>query len=240
MPRKGPLPFRYVFLITFIFFTFSTAGGLWIVNKGLEPTLMSYAETQTKKIATLVINKAVTKKIANVMDLKEIIITNNTGTTVFDTEKMVRIQSEVTNLIQANLKEAEQGDLSALELLTDVEIELNDNAKKEGIVYYVPLGQATNNALLGNLGPQIPVRFNAIGAVRSDIKPDIKEMGINNTFVTVYIHVSVDVRIIVPFATKVATIEQDIPVAMGLIPGKVPQFFNGNGNTSPSIEVPMN
>lgn len=70
--RGGPLPFRYVMIITFLFFMISTGFGLWIINKGLKPTLLAYAETQTSRIGTLVINKAINKKIADVLDIADI------------------------------------------------------------------------------------------------------------------------------------------------------------------------
>jgi len=245
-PRRGPLPLRYVFLITFVFFIISTVGSLWVINNGLKPTLVSYAESQTRKIATMVISKAINKKIANSIEMNDIIETvpdesgNGSTVTKFNTEIINRVLAETTNLVQLNLKEAERGNLQALELLSDVEIDSERTRNSEGIVYTVPLGQATNNALLGNLGPKIPVRFNAIGSVASDVKTNVKPYGINNAFVEVSVQVKVDVQIIIPFATKVTTIKQDIPVASAMIRGEVPQFYNNGGDTSPSIEVPVN
>lgn len=242
LPRKGPLPFRYVFLLTIVFFTFSTATGLWMVNEGLKPTLISYAESQTRKIATLVISNAVNKKIANDMDIDKIIeaVPNQDGSvSKLNAEIVNRVKAETTSLVQRNLKEAESGNLSELELMMDVEFEKSDKNKADGIVYYVPLGQATNNALLGNLGPQIPIRFTPIGDVSSDVKTKISDFGINNAYVQVYVHLTVNVQIIIPFATKVTTLTEDIPVAMFLIKGNVPQFYNNGGDSAPSIEIPI-
>jgi sporulation protein YunB len=240
-PRKGPLPFRYVLLLTFVFFTFSTATGLWLVNKGLKPTLVDYAESQTRKIATLVISNAINKKIANEMKLDDIIEDTdgkNSSNIKFNAEIVNRVKAETTSLVQKNIKEAEKGNLSELEMLTDIDIE-TEKQSVEGIVYYVPLGQATNNALLGNLGPKIPIRFTPIGDVRSDVKAKIEDFGINNAYIHVYIHITVNVQIIIPFATKVTTITEDIPVAMYLMEGDVPQFYNhGGGGGGPSIEIP--
>lgn len=243
LPRKGkgPLPFRYVFLLTLVFFSFSTAMGLWMVNTGLKPTLISYAESQTRKIATLVISNAVNKKIANEMDIDKIIETvpdQDGSMSKLNAEIVNRVKAETTHLVQKNLKVAESGDLSELELMTDVEFAKKSDADFDGIVYYVPLGQATNNALLGNLGPQIPIRFTPIGDVRSDVKTQIKDFGINNAYIQVYVHLTVNVQIIIPFATKVTTISEDVPVAMFLMKGNVPQFYNNGGSSNPSIELP--
>jgi sporulation protein YunB len=244
LPRKGPLPFRYVFLLTFVFFTFSTAMGLWMINKGIEPTLMAYAETQTKQIATSVISSAEYKASAGGMDIKDIIEyvpDDEEGVIVkLNTEIIRSVMKETQRLVQMNLREAEKGNFHFLES-PDVDMDIDLSKENKGIVYEIPLGQASNIALLGNLGPKIPVRFNAVGEVEVDVKPELKPFGINNAWVAVYIEVKVDVQIIVPFATSVTTVRQDIPVAMGTIPGKVPQFYNGGGEGSnPSIEVPLN
>lgn len=243
-PRRGPLPLRYVFVITFILFICFTALSLWLINAGIKPTLMSYAESETKKIASMVINQAINKKVANVMDINEIIETvpnkdqSRASTTRLNTEIINRILGEVTNQVQNNLQEAEKGKFELLDY-SDVKIDPNQSKKLEGIVFSVPLGQATNNAILGNMGPSVPVRFHAVGDVHSDVKSKVKPYGINNAYVEVAIHVQVNVQIIIPFSTKTTLVEQDIPVAMGIIQGDVPQFFGGNGH-SPSISIPMN
>jgi sporulation protein YunB len=241
--RKGPLPFRYVFLLTFVFFSFSTAAGLWIIDKGIEPTLMRYAESQTRKIATLVINKAINKKIASGMDIDKVIefvpVDGGSSTVVkFNTEIINRVKAETTNIVQMNLKEAERGNLSSLEMLSDVEIVAAKENDEGGIVYYVPLGQATNNALLGNMGPRIPVKFTAIGDVTADVVWETEDHGINNTLINVSVRVKVNVQIIIPFATKVATVQENIPIGSFYYPGKVPQFYNGGGESSPAIQLP--
>lgn len=204
---------------------------------------MNYAESQTRKIATLVINKAINKKIANGMDIDKVIefvpVDGGSSTVVkFNTEIINRVKAETTNLVQMNLKEAERGNLTALEMLSDVEIVTDDEDREEGIIYYIPLGQATNNALLGNMGPMIPVKFNAIGDVTADIVWETEEHGINNSLVNVSVRVKVNVQIIIPFATEIATVQEDIPIGSFYYPGKVPQFYNGGGDASPAIQLP--
>jgi sporulation protein YunB len=246
-PRSGgPLPFRHVMIITIVFFVFSTGAGLWIINLGLKPTLLAYAETQTSRIGTMVINKAINKKVAGSIELEEITeeVKNEEGEVVslsFNTQNINRVQGEITNLVQLYLKEAEKGNIENLEYITDIDIDEEGTKADEGIVYSVPLGQATNNALLGNLGPKVPIRFHSIGDVRSDIKHTVEEFGINNALVKVYVTLTVNVQIIIPFATKTETIKQDVLIAMDTVHLDVPQFFNNSGDgTSPSIEIPTN
>ncbi|WP_307285543.1 sporulation protein YunB [Bacillus sp. SORGH_AS_0510] len=242
LTKRGPLPFRYVMLLTFVFFLFSTATGLWLVNRGIEPTLMRYAESETRNIASLVINRAITKRTTNVGDNNEVIKivpgSNGKGQNAqLNTDLINRVLAETTAQIQKNLKTAKRGEIALLE--TDVEIETENTAKEDGIVWYVPLGQATNISLLGNIGPKIPVKFHAIGEVEPDVHIQTKEMGINNTWVEVSVDIVVSVQIITPFATKITKLKQSIPVGGSLVEGEVPQFYNGGGGSvTPSIQIP--
>jgi len=242
--KIGPMPVRYVWFLSMILFIGFTILGLFVINIGIKPTLLIYAESQTKKIGALVISKAVNREIANVMDINEIIVNVPTDsaemvTTQFNTEIISRVQAETTELVQEHLRAIERGDMSVLQSLTDLDIDVEESGEMQGIVYTVPLGQASGNALLGNLGPQIPIRFQAVGDVTSNIKSNIREFGINNAFVEINIHIIVNVQIIVPFATNVTTIEQDIPVAMGMIQGQVPEIYNVGEGMAPSLEVPL-
>lgn len=241
--RRGPLPFRYVMLLTFVFFLLTSAISVLLVNKGIEPTLMRYAESETRNIASLVINRAITKRTTNVGENNQVvqIIPGSDGEKQnfqLNTDLINRVLAETTAQIQKNLKAAKQGNLAQLEQITDVEIETENTKDENSITWYVPLGQATNIALLGNLGPKIPVKFQAIGEVEPDVHIQTKEMGINNTWVEVSIEIEVSVQIITPFATKITKLKQSIPVGSALVEGTVPQFYNGGGGMIPSIQVP--
>jgi sporulation protein YunB len=214
-----------------------------MVNKGIEPVLMRYAESQTRKIATQVINKAISKKAVDFGDVKNVIELTpgpdgSAPSANLKTEVINQKLSEITSQIQKNLTAVEKGDLSSLEYVTDVEIETNTTKNSDGIVWYVPIGQATNIALFGNLGPKIPVKFHAIGDVRPDVKIVPKPIGINNTWIDVSIHLEVSVQIITPFATKITKLDQSIFVGGTLVPGLVPQYYNGGNSASPSLQLP--
>ena len=214
-----------------------------MVNAGIKPTLMRYAESQTRKIAEMVISQALSQTGDPDIDIRQIVITdtnpNGTTTRTFNSEKIKQILADTTHSVQKNLREAEKGNLHLLELDPEIEWPEKKPGSPEGILYSVPLGQATNNALLGNLGPKIPVSFKPIGDVKSTVNTKVEPYGINNVFVEVSIHLRVNVQIIIPFATKVTTIEQDIPVVMGYFEGQVPQFYNHGGSAGPSIQVPV-
>jgi sporulation protein YunB len=208
-----------------------TVQGLWIIEKGIRPTLMHIATTETRVIATKAINDAVSKKIASDLEQDELFIvqtdSDNMITSIqFNTQIYNRILSEATNRVQRHLKAIERGE--AFDVSIDPEFE-NTLTSDGGIIYSIPLGQATNNALLAQLGPQIPVRFSAIGDVKTDLNLDVKNTGINNTTLSVNFDVIVDAKIVIPFATNTEAIKTTVPVGLVNIQGRVPEFYSEGG-----------
>ena len=49
---------------------------------------------------------------------------------------------------------------------------------KNGATMAVPFGRVTDNALLGNIGPDIPIHFTPVGHVNTDIKQKLSRMGL--------------------------------------------------------------
>ncbi|MFY4775552.1 sporulation protein YunB [Metabacillus sp. RGM 3146] len=241
LKRKGPLPFRYVLLLSFVLFLFSTAAGIYIINKEISPTLIRIAEIETKRIASLVINNAIQDEMEKNVDTKNLIVmkrdkSGKVTDTSFDSQYVVKMMTGITGNIQKYLREAEKGNMAALEnkKINDLEY----TSKSDGIISYIPIGQATNNALLGGLGPMVPVRFFVKGDVFPDVKTNVKQYGINNALFEISISVKVDVEVVIPFATKAFTVTTNVPVILKAVQGDVPEYFNGGDGGSPALELP--
>lgn len=97
--------------------------------------------------------------------------------------------------------------------------------------------QATGNTLLANLGPQVPVHFSVVGDVQSDFRRKITEYGINNAMIELSINIQANVQIVIPFSTSTTVVETDIPVYVGVIPGKVPNFYSSGSDSSSDIDL---
>lgn len=238
------MPFRYVFLLTFVFFIVSTVAGLWIVNRAIEPALMAYATTETQKIANMVIKNAINQQITEEeLNADELVSyeKDETGKTVinnFNTQTINKVATKTLGNIEKYLRYVNEGEINKLEY-PNIEVETDDDVGTTGFVFKVPLGEATNNALLGNLGPQIPIRFHMIGFASTTPEPRIDEWGINNAWLHVDVVATVTMQVILPFSTGEVEIKTPIPVISQNIQGDVPQFYNNGGDSSPSIEVPI-
>ncbi|MEN1936734.1 sporulation protein YunB [Paenibacillus sp. 102] len=225
--RKGPLPFRHVLLISFIIFLLLTLQGFWIVNKSIQPTLIKYGEVQTHKMATVVMTKAVKDRIKEGFDVDSLMKVQNdkngkVSTIDLNTKQVNEILTSTTAYIEKYLHQVEKGDMEALGL-----------PEETGVSMSVPLGRITDNALLGNLGPDIPIDFTTIGHVNTDIKQNVKPHGINNTAIEVVMEVDVTLQVIIPFRTKEITVKQNIPIATRIVQGEVPSYYGSGGVVVP-------
>lgn len=235
------MPFRYVLLLTFVFFLLSTALGLWIVNIAIKPVLMAYAQSQSVNIATYVINKAVKEEIGEGLGLDDLtVVREMEDSTLYtiDTQKIIEVSNKITDRVINNINAVEEGYVHSSNIVTNGEIEKVEVKRGEGIYFEVPFGRITDNALLGSLGPDIPVRFHAIGDIDYDIETIWKEQEINSTWYEIRLKMEVGIQIVVPFMTKMTVINRSIPLATGTIKGDVPQFYSSDGHLTPSFTVP--
>lgn len=233
--KRGPLPLRYVFLITFVFFIFMTVFSLIIINNNLEPNLKSIANTKARQIASKAINDAISKKITDGIDMDQLIIVNeySDGQLTFRNNPQVynRVISEATMRVQRYLDLVEEGNLEELESFkNDININYEESKKQSGIVYEVPLGMATGATLFSNLGPKIPVRLKILGDVISDMETRVIETGINNTHLEVYVKVNVKMNVIIPLIEPPIEISNAVKIGDIFVTGKVPQYYHGGGS----------
>lgn len=231
-----------VILILVLIFTF------WIIhlfNKKATPILLNYAELETTKIATIIINRAVSKQIASEISLDELIIThknsdNEIQSVDFNPYLVNKVLNSVTNTIQLNLKWLEEGKVDMIELPESVTIDYDEDKFKKGIIYEIPVGAITKNSFLSNLGPKIPVKLNLIGSVECGINTKVKDYGINNVVLEVSVNAKVSEQVALPFTSKIINISTDIPVAMKIIEGKVPNYYsNGISKDSSIFSIPI-
>lgn len=222
---------KNIFIVTLLLCVIITIIVLKIISIRVSPILMNYAELETKKLSSIVINRAVNKQLANGMNIDEMfnIIKNDNGeiaTIDFNPAIVNKVLNTTTNVVLINLKAIEEGNIDFIEL-PDILISNDKDKLKNGIIYEIPLGTITNSGFLSNLGPKIPIKLNIIGSVESNVKTNIKEYGINNALVEIYIRISVTEQINVPFISKRVTVTSDIPVALKVIQGSVPKYYGG-------------
>ncbi len=209
-------------------------------NTKVNPILMTYAESETRKLTTLIINKAITKQIASNMEIDNLftVSKNNDGEIQlidFNTITVTKILNAITNLVQLNLKSIEEGDMDLLELPDNTLSNYDEKLLRHGIIYELPVGTITGNAFLSNLGPKIPLRLDLIGDVTTDLSTKVTEYGLNNALLEVNVTVNVTSRINLPFISKKVELSTSVPIAMKVIQGTIPNIYQGGFLTTGSV-----
>jgi len=193
---------RYFFLLAL--FVFGLSRLLLFFDSNLLPTVLSVAAVRSNVIATQAINRAVAKKFDRQILYQDLIILqkNQEG----------RIVMAQTNSMEVNRLMAETT-LRAQE-------ELNFLTEE---VFYIPFGQALSSYFLANLGPHIPITLAPVGYVNTTITDTFEQAGINQVRHKIYLEISADVQVVVPFMSTVTKVSTTIPIVDAIYPGEVPE-----------------
>lgn len=226
--NKIKLLFKNIYVSIFlILFVFSIVF-LTVLNKKAMPSIMSYANVQTKRIGIEILRSVGTKDVNDLLRNKELftIIKNNEGeieSIDFNTAIINDALIVVAKNVRSKLKEVEKGEGLPEEMYS----ELLDKNLKKGIIYEVPVGVVFENSFLSNFGPKIPVKIKYSGNVGLDVKTRVKQYGLNSALIEIFIYVEVTQRTILPFQSKDVKLTSEIPVIMKVVKGTIPNYMSG-------------
>lgn len=243
--RRYPPPRSHLLLVTFIIFIIIISFSFWFIDRGIRPALMNIAEKKTIEFATRTINSAVkSTENMNFDDLVEKDMDHNGNVAILGwnsevVNRALRSATERAEYFLYGMNKGQQIDLDDPDLQP---IEFGDSvgelAQKDPTVVEIPLGQATGNAILANLGPKIPVHFEIVGSLRSDVVHEIKEFGVNAALIEIYIPVDVSIQIVIPFSSSTAEVSTKVFIDSRVIMGDVPEFYNAGSPGGPAISLP--
>lgn len=112
-----------------------------------------------------------------------------------------------------------------------------DSLYKSGVnnIYYLPLGLIYNNVLLDNLGFKIPCKINFISDIDMGFKTKVKNYGVNNLLVELYMVIDIKSFIMSPSTYKEFGETYEIIVASKIVMGRIPMYFGDSMEKSSSI-----
>ncbi|MBQ7136901.1 MAG: sporulation protein YunB [Bacilli bacterium] len=229
--KKNILLITILFVFVAIYFVIDFVGGVF-GNK-----LMDYAELEVGRIARYVVNYAVTTENIKQLDFNNLFIVQRNKndeiqTVDFDPVVVNTVLNAITETVIKHFRAIEEGNLDIIDLSDSFLINTSVDKLKQGIIAEIPMGVITDNTLLSNLGPKIPVKLSIAGEVESQIGTEVEYYGINNALVTVYVNIDVSQRVYMPIATGRVVISQKIPIAIKMMQGVVPDCYFGGLNDS--------
>lgn len=99
--------------------------------------------------------------------------------------------------------------------------------KRGSMVLRYPIGLASSNILLNNLGYRIPLKLVLNSNVLTGIKTKVTNYGLNNALIEVYLKVSFVSNVIYFSMDEAVKSDYEILLASRMIMGRVPDMFNG-------------
>jgi len=203
---------KSIFLITTIVTLVLTLQTFLFLEHNLKEPLMDVARIRVKQIATDAINQAISSQVASSAEIEELV------------ERWTNQQGDITGLA---LKYGEHMKISS-EIVNIVNEALDANIHLEE---RIPIGQAFDSAILSSFGPSVPLRFESAGAPQVDVGTRQEDAGINMLLLTVFVRITAEVMIYIPFATEPEVVTTEIPISYILVKGEVPMYyFDANGN----------
>lgn len=206
---------------------------LFFVNQTVEPIIMNIAKREINRIATEAIYESVDDYMGKI-NMADFITMNNADSSSYtiNPKTSINFRTNITREIQRKLGFKQT---NPFESPTAAEEQFNQ------VVYNIPLGVVTGNALLANYGPKIPVKMATVGHVESDFKTKLTNSGINNTFLELTVLFKVKMQIVIPSFSEETLVKQEINVGGILMKGTVPSYYsNGPGGVAPAIMKPEN
>ena len=183
-----------------------------------------YIEEEVNKVAKILIREVLDENFLNTLSLEQLFnikknINNEIEMIDLNTSKVNGILGKINNEIIYYFAEFEKGNI---DLIYEARlIKKYDN----GMYLSVPLGVIFKNPIIVSIGPSIPVKLLFSGDVESNINTSIKQYGINNVLLEIYVEINVQEKIIFPFSSKYVDICFELPLVIELISGKVPESY---------------
>lgn len=194
------------------------------VGKNLNKYYIDYSRREAIEIIDNSLNRAVNKNILKDMNNKKIykITRNNKGEIEmidYNSFYINTLLNSISNNVYNEIKKEERG--------------YKDSSFK------IPLLSITNNPLISNIGPKIPVRMKAIGSNIASVKTKVTNCGINSTLIELSIHLEVTEKVILPISSSVIKVKNDIPISYKIVKGKVPSYYGTLDKSLGYLKMPI-
>lgn len=190
------------------------------LNDKITPIVMDYSVSEMKRIISIIINRSINSDILDTNDMDNLFITtkddhNEITTISLDSIIVNKITDIISDACEDNIRLVEEGKYNELKNKFNIGEEY----------FFVPSGIVFKNTLFSLIGPKIPINLKLMGNVTSGIKTDVKEYGINNSVITISVDITVSMMVVVPFSSKEISINNQVPIAIKLVQGKIPEFY---------------
>lgn len=192
----------FLFLLLMVIFLF-----IWMMEKQLQPILMTIAKTEVKRIAQ-------DAMLEGIREVEERMQEDLNQVMYFEQDQQgrisyIRFHPRIQAQIYKQVTESVSNKLKSLE------------EKKVRIT----IGQIFESKIFADRGPDLSIQMWPKGSSHVNLTPKLEAQGINMVMVTLYIHVQTEMGMIVPFTEQTIPVDFHYPIAQTLVVGEVPQYY---------------
>ena len=216
--RPSPCGLWGPLLLTLAVLALLSALLLQVMDTRLRPTIMAFAESWGRNVATEAMNDAVKTKIVQSIRYEDLMLIRT------DTAGKVA-------LVQPNT-----GEINRL-ASTTIEAVQDSLARLASHRFSIPFGQVLGSPVFASRGPRIRVSVIPIGSVTANVNDRFEQAGINQTRHRIYLSLKTSIRIVVPLAASTVEVTSRVPIAEVVIMGEVPQVYFGGGGKVPATSA---
>lgn len=199
---------------------------LYLLDKKINSVLLPYINVEVERLVNNIVNKTISEEMGRI-DINSIIVRNDIENTLsYDTNAINILDNKITNKLQNNLMNIDNGKLD--EFYVPVRVK-NGRFKniKNGILCDISVGSLRGSTLFSNVGPTIPIKLLFSSQLNSQIDIEVNEYGINNAIMKVYFSVEIKEQITMPLTSKRQKIKIKKPLTIDIVQGKIPDYYNG-------------
>ncbi|MBS5115001.1 MAG: sporulation protein YunB [Erysipelotrichaceae bacterium] len=143
----------------------------------------------------------------------------------FDLIKVGGIAQELVNHVESDLNYVANG--KTCDQLDDEHISIiKQVSQNKGIVSYIPIASMLNIPIISYLNLKVPLKYEMISNVKSEVMTDIQNYGINHVVVKINIALTIEQNVVSPFFSEPCIFEFNFPLAVKLVNGLVPGYYS--------------
>lgn len=221
------------FVVTMVMIIAMTVGYLYWISTRVWPGVERRAVQEVENIISKMVNALATEEDYDVEKLY--IVEKNANDEIimidFDQSEVNRVLERITANLGTDLVALEKGNMEELEKHNIYFTSIIKNQDDDIYQYYLRMGNVTGNLFLENLGAKVPLRINFIGNINSSIDFETEEYGINNIITKLFLKLELNVSVILPMSVKQSTVSTEIPIAIKMVQGLIPDYYQNLPNS---------
>lgn len=217
----------YILLLGFVCAGFV----IWYFGNLLGDNLVRSAALEVNRITSIIVNNSVRKYLADNDNLDIVDIVRNKDRIEvirYNTTSVNRISMDISNSIEQDINYMILGEFDKIDFSLSKITDSYYDKIDDGLVLGISIGNIMGNSLLANVGPRIPLKIEMVSNVNVEIKNKITEYGMNNALMEVFIEISVNPVIVMPFMSNEISVVNTVPLVTEIIHGEIPDSYFGN------------